>query len=88
MSRFLRGFEKIYDSSPGFIEADSYDTAMILFDLVSRPEVRFRTHVKQKLVSMEPYFGVTGKTVFDENGEAIKDIYLLKIDGGRFREVN
>ncbi len=88
VSRFVRDFETIYDSSPGFIEADSYDTAMILFDLVSRPEVRFRTHVKQKLVSMEPYFGVTGKTVFDENGEAIKDIYLLKIDGGRFREVN
>ncbi|MGB9498494.1 MAG: ABC transporter substrate-binding protein [Dissulfuribacterales bacterium] len=87
VKKFVWGFKKTYDSSPGFIEAVSYDTAMILFDLVSRPEVRFRTQLKQKLVSMEPYFGVTGKTVFDENGEAIKDIYLLKIDRGRFREV-
>ena len=54
---------------------------------MSRPKVRFRTQLKQKLVSMEPYFGVTGKTVFDENGAAIKDIYLLKINRGRFQEV-
>ena len=87
VSRFVTGFEKTYDNSPGFIEADSYDTAMILFDLVSHPEVRFRTQLKQKLVSMEPYFGVTGKTVFDENGEAIKDIYLLKVNRARFQEV-
>ena len=36
---------------------------------------------------MDPYQGVTGKTAFDETGEAVKDVYLLKIAGGRFQEI-
>lgn len=88
VNRFVTGFDKTYGSSPGFIEAVSFDTAMILFDLVSRPEIRFRTHVKRKLLDMEPFLGVTGKTVFDSSGEAEKDIYLLKIARGRFQEVD
>jgi ABC-type branched-subunit amino acid transport system substrate-binding protein len=85
--RFVSEFQYIYGRSPGFIEAVSYDTAWILFDLVNRPDIRFRAQVKRGLLAMIPYAGVTGTTVFDPNGEAVKDIYLLKVDGRRFAEI-
>jgi ABC-type branched-subunit amino acid transport system substrate-binding protein len=85
--RFVSEFKYIYGHSPGFIEAVSYDTAWMLFDLVSRPDIRFRAQIKRALLTMAPYAGVTGTTVFDPNGEAVKDIYLLKVHGRRFTEI-
>lgn len=85
--RFVTGFRYVYGKSPGFIEAVSYDTAMILFDLVSRTDIRFRAQIKNELYAMPPFLGVTGMTVFDSLGEAVKDIYLLKVRGHRFVEI-
>ena len=87
--RFVSGFKYTYGAaSPGFIEAVSYDTAWLLFDILSRPDIRFRAQVKNALVSMPPFKGVTGLTAFAPNGEAIKNIYLLKVSGRRFAEIS
>jgi len=88
VSRFVADFEGVYGSPPGFIEAVSFDTAMILFNLVIRPDVGYRTALKRHLLTMPAFEGVTGRTVFDVNGEAIKEIYLLRISGGRFKQLN
>ncbi len=88
VNRFVNRFRHTYTGLiPGFMEAVSYDTAWILFDLVTPPEVRFRAQVKQGLYAMPPFSGVTGTTTFDPSGEAIKDIYLLKVQGRRFVEI-
>jgi len=85
--QFVAGFKYVYGHTPGYIEAVSYDTAAILLDLVSRPDIRFRAQIKRELYAMPPFSGVTGTTVFDSTGEAVKDIYLLKIRGRRFTEI-
>lgn len=85
--RFVGEFEKMYGYTPGFIEAVSYDTAMMLFNLANEPDVRSAKDMKEKLLAMPPYPGVTGTTSFDAKGEAVKDIYLLKVIGGKFKEI-
>jgi len=85
--RFVTRFQYTYGNAPGFIEAVGYDTAWILFDMVSRPDIRFRAQIKRELLAMEPFAGVTGTTVFDSTGEAEKDIYLLKVKNRRFTEI-
>jgi len=85
--RFVTRFQYTYGTPPGFIQAVSSDTAWILFDLVSRPDIRLRAQIKRELLAMEPFGGVTGTTVFDPTGEAVKDIYLLKVKGRRFTEI-
>lgn len=87
VSRFVARFEKTYDYTPGFIEAVSYDTAMMVFDLVSRPDVRHRSQLRKSLLEMPAWPGITGRTAFAGNGDAVKDVYLLRISGRRFREV-
>lgn len=84
---FVRIFEEIYEESPGFIEAISYDTAMILFQTVSRPEVRFRQTLKDELLKLRNFPGVTGLTSFDSTGDVLKQLYLLRIKRSKFEEV-
>lgn len=84
---FVRTFEKTFREKPDFIEAVAYDTAMMLFQIVSRPDVRFRSAVKNELMKLGNFQGVTGLTSFDNNGELKKDLYLLKIKGNKFVEL-
>ena len=84
---FVRIFEKTFSEKPGFIEAVAYDTAMMLFQIVSRPDVRFRSEVKNELIKLSNFHGVTGLTSFDNNGGLQKDLYLLKIKGNKFIEL-
>lgn len=84
---FVDTYTFIYGMQPGFIEAVAYDTAGILFGLIGRPDVMFRSTIREKL--LEEMFSecVTGPTAFLETGEAEKQLYLLQIRGGRFRAV-
>jgi ABC-type branched-subunit amino acid transport system substrate-binding protein len=82
---FVDSFQSIFGAQPGFVEAVSYDTADILFDTVSRPEVGFRSAIRDHLASGLTFQGVTGATSFLETGEAEKELFLLQFRGGGFR---
>ena len=87
VKRFVEQFNAIFGRMPEFIEAVSYDTAMIIFDLIARPDIVNRGALKDALRDMPPYAGVTGKTSFSETGEAEKTLYLLKVNGNQFIEI-
>ncbi len=84
---FVSAFESAFGDKPGFIEAVAYDSAMLLFNMVSQPAIRFKTAIKERLKTMEPFSGTTGLTSFDRNGDADKKLYLLKVQGNNFVEL-
>ena len=84
---FVSNFESTYQMKPEFIEAIVFDSAMILFDVISQPHIRFRTEIRDALLNMEGFPGVTGHTRFDENGDAEKRLHLLKVKRKGFVEV-
>ena len=84
---FVNNFEETYLEKPEFIEAVVYDSAMILFHVVSQPHIRFRTEIRDALLNPAGFSGVTGNTRFDENGDAVKKLYLLKIKRKSFVEL-
>ncbi len=84
VKNFVGIYQKVFDQKPGFIEAVTYDTAMILFQMVSRSDIRFRSTLKNELERLTDFQGVTGLTSFDNDGEVRKRLYLLKIKGNRF----
>ena len=88
VQRFVIGFEKIYGEKPGFIEAIAYDTAMIMLQMVSRQDIMFRSTFRDELMNFRNYPGVTGLTSFTANGDVEKKLYLLRIKGDKFEEVN
>ena len=84
---FVEMFEETFNEKPGFIEAVAYDTAMILFDLVSRNDIQSRSQIKNEIMTLQDFQGVTGSTSFDNTGNAHKKLYLLQIQGDKFIEV-
>jgi len=54
---------------------------------MSRPDVRFRSVIKNELKRLTGFHGVTGLTSFDEDGDARKNLYLLQIRGRKFVEL-
>ncbi len=84
---FVKSFKEIFGISPGFLEAEAYDTASMFFQLVNQPEVRSRRTLKTALMELKDFPGVTGLTSFDETGDVNKQIYLLKIKGRQFVQI-
>ena len=86
--RFVGEFKRVYGKAPDFIEAVSFDTAMMLMEMLKKSKYFGRIYIQEQLSVMPPYDGITGKTRFDDKGEAIKELYLLKVRGNQFVEVN
>jgi len=87
VNEFANNYRSMFAEEPDFLEALSYDTAIILFNIISKPEIRFRMSIKNELVNMEPFSGATGLTLFGPDGDVLKKLFLLKIYGGRFVEL-
>jgi len=88
VQQFVKEFEETYQETPDFIEAIVYDSAMILFNVVSREQVRYRSEIRDELLNLDDFPGVTGLTRFDENGDAQKKLYLLRVKGKKFVELD
>jgi ABC-type branched-subunit amino acid transport system substrate-binding protein len=84
---FVEKFEKTYGEKPGFIEAIAYDTSMILYQILSRPDVRSRNAIKNELMHLKDFQGVTGLTSFTDKGDVKKELSLLRIKGDKFVEL-
>ncbi len=84
---FAHAFEEKYGEKPGYIEAVSYDTALMLFQTVSIPTIRFPDSVRKELTNITNYQGVTGLTSFGGSRDAQNKLYILTISDGRFVEL-
>ena len=87
VQQFVAGFTETFGEAPGFIEAVTFDTAAILFDILGKGGVRFRFDLKNALLSVSNYPGLTGFTSFTADGDAIKTMYLLQVQKGAFKEM-
>jgi ABC-type branched-subunit amino acid transport system substrate-binding protein len=84
---FVERFKTVFGTSPGFWEALAYDTARIAFQTANLSRVRSRRGFKSALLELADFPGVTGLTSFDETGDVDKRVYLLKIEGSRFVQI-
>ncbi|MCG8636960.1 MAG: penicillin-binding protein activator [Desulfobacterales bacterium] len=85
---FDKGFREVFQEPPGFLEAIAYDTANILFTAAMNPEVDSREGLKETLQGRQMFDGVTGQTIFDNTGSPHKELFLLTVKRGKFREIS
>ncbi len=86
--RFVERFRKVYGTTPGVIEAQAYDAAMILISSIwSEGGIVDREAVRSRIGSIWNYEGATGDISFDNAGEAEKELFLLAVKEGRIVEL-
>ena len=86
--QFNQAFQKAFQTSPGFIEAVAYDTARMVFGALGQCRVCLRNNMRDRLLNISGFNGVTGLTAFDQSGDAVRKPCLLTIKGRRFVELD
>jgi len=87
VQNFTRQYEDTFQTTPDFMAAVSYDTALILFQVISRPNAIYRSSIKYGLMNLNAFQGVTGSTSFDDTGEVHKQLFILQLQQNRFVEI-
>jgi branched-chain amino acid transport system substrate-binding protein len=87
VQKFVREFQNAYKESPGYIEAVSYDTAMMMLQIVGNPNIHFRSSIIKELLRPDGFSGVTGNYRFDNDREVQNKLFLLQIKGEEFVEI-
>ncbi|MBU8911033.1 MAG: penicillin-binding protein activator [Desulfobacterales bacterium] len=86
--RFAKKFESLFNAKPKFLEAISYDTASMLFLTAMDETIDSRQTLKDALQGRRIFEGVTGNTIFDKDGIARRELFLMTIKKGKFVEIN
>jgi ABC-type branched-subunit amino acid transport system substrate-binding protein len=84
VKQFVAAFQNAFGRVPGIIEAVAYDSAMMVFQTMRQTATDSRRDLKQALLQINDFKGVSGQTRFAPNGEAEKTLYMLRINRGRF----
>lgn len=85
---FAERFEALFGEAPGFIEAVAYDTLIILVQTAMESGVNSRIDLKNALAGQRIFEGVTGRTMFDPDGNAQKELVFITIKRGEFHEID
>lgn len=88
VQEFSERYFNRYGEEPTILEAQGYDVAGILLNLLNDNRIRSREDLRRALAQMQNYPGVTGATRFNFIGEAEKVLYLLQVQNGAIVQIN
>jgi branched-chain amino acid transport system substrate-binding protein len=84
---YCQAFEKKYNKASSSAAALSYDAYMLLVDAIERAGSTDPDAIKDALVNVKDYKGVTGVINFDKDHNPIKDVVIEQIKGGKFNYI-
>ena len=85
--RFVEQFQNNYGEVPSHLSAQAYDAAGIIFKSINSGASN-RLKLKERLIAVENYPGVTGKTSLLESGDSEKNIFALTVRKKKIVEEN
>ncbi len=85
---FTTQYESMFNKKPQFLEAISYDTASLLLTFAMDESIDSRQTLKETLTGRRIFEGVTGNTIFDQDGIAHRQLFLMTIKKSEFVEIS
>ncbi len=85
VKKFVADYRAKYGVEPDAGAATAYDAARMLFDAFSRAKSTDSAAVRNALAQTKDFPGVTGKITLDSNRNAQVPVYMLRIEGGKFK---
>ena len=84
---FINVFYTNYSREPDIMEALVYDAAAIIVNTIKENDIETRDQLRDRLLRLRNYRGVTGKTSFSGTRDAQKDLFLLMVKDGKIVQV-
>ncbi len=85
---FIEAFKAKYGVEPSAFAALGYDAFMLAIDAIVRANSAVPEDIKNALSATVNFEGVTGYITIDENGDAVKDAIVRKVENGAFKFVS
>ena len=85
VKKFVADYRAKYGVEPDAGAATAYDAARMLFDAFKRAKSTESAAVRNALAQTKDFPGVTGKITLDANRNAQVPVYMLRIEGGKFK---
>lgn len=86
--KFIDAYKKKYNEDPSAFAALGFDAYLVIVDAMNRAKSWKPADVKEALAATKNFQGATGSITFDENGDAIKDAIVKKIEKGAFHFIS
>jgi len=83
VKEFVALYRKAYDAEPGILAAEGYDTLMFLSHVLFKEAPKTRQDIQRAMRACKDFTGVSGKMVFSDRREVIKNPTLYSIRGKR-----
>jgi ABC-type branched-subunit amino acid transport system substrate-binding protein len=85
---FVSSYYAAYGEEPGAVAAEGFDAGSMLREALSHDDIVVsRTRVRDELLEIRDFPGVSGLTSFDEVGGTRKNLYLLTVLRGEIAEI-
>ncbi len=89
VKEFVSNFYAAYGEEPDAVAAEGYDAASMLLDAMRQEDAATsRTRVRDEILEIRDFPGVSGLTSFDEVGATRKSLYLLTVTRGEIAEID
>ena len=85
--RFVKDFRGIFRSNPDIFSAQAYDAARLIINIF-RNGARTREDIKDALLMVKDYPGVSGKTTILPSGDSEKSLYILTVRNKKIVQIN
>ncbi len=79
----IEAYRSAYQEEPDILAAQAYDAAMMVLSLLKEHKDTPRA-IRDSLLAMKDYPGISGAITFPGNGEAEKKLFFIKIQDGKF----
>ncbi|HCP46265.1 MAG TPA: hypothetical protein DIU15_09495 [Deltaproteobacteria bacterium] len=79
---FKAAYTEAYGVDPSILEANSYDTALLVFQLLANEDIRSRRELRQRLRLTTPIESVTGARGLGIDGEMRHEMLTLTVEKG------
>lgn len=85
--KFVERYRIFYNKEPDILSAQSYDAAGIILNIIKNG-ARSREDVKNGLLNLKEYNGVSGITTIKPSGDSDKSLYFLTVKNGKIVEIS
>ncbi len=85
---FIRYFDATFSEEPEILAVQAYDAARMVLTILEQPGVNSRPALRERLLSLSKYHGVSGEISFTGSGELDKDLFILKVEDGRILQLS
>jgi len=85
---FIDHFYVAYSREPTDMEALAYDAASIVAGILRDNNIEVRDDLRDKMLQIKDYPGITGKTSFLQSGDVQKSIYVLMMRDNGIIQIN